>query len=153
MTIANWAWSERLNTRYEPMDETHKEFVSLCAALIENHPPSFLARLDALIEHTVIHFDQENTWMHDHDYPPAGCHHREHDAVLQLMREVRASVDAGDVELGPRLAEELPFWFEHHVDSMDNMLARFMTGVSADIAATANTGSIDTSQSCAQLSS
>lgn len=152
MTTANWAWSERLNTRYEPMDETHKEFVSLCAALLENHPPSFLARLDALIAHTVIHFDQENTWMHDHDFPPAGCHHREHDAVLQLMREVRASVDAGDVELGPRLAEELPFWFEHHVDGMDNMLARFMTGVSADVAI-ANATATGTSQSCVPRSS
>lgn len=126
MTASVWGWSDKLSTRYEPMDETHQEFVSLCAALSEDNPASFLTRLDALISHSVAHFEQENQWMRETAFPPAGCHEREHDAVLQLLREVRRSVEAGDIDLGPRLAEELPHWFEHHVDTMDNMLARFM---------------------------
>lgn len=126
MTSATWGWSDRLSLSYTPMDETHKEFVELCAALSENNPATFIQRLDQLIVHSVAHFEQENQWMAEGNFPPAGCHKQEHDSVLEIMREVRRRVEAGETDLGERLAEELPLWFEHHVDTMDNMLARFM---------------------------
>ncbi|MBC3871310.1 hemerythrin domain-containing protein [Undibacterium oligocarboniphilum] len=125
MTTA-WGWSDRLSLSYEPMDETHQEFVQLCAALAEDNPATFVQRLDALIEHSVHHFDQENIWMTETAFPPAACHKQEHDAVLEVMQEVRRRVASGEEDLAVRLAEELPHWFEHHVDTMDNMLARFM---------------------------
>lgn len=126
MSKETWAWSDRLSLSYEPMDDTHKEFVELCGALAEDNPTTFIQRLDALIAHSVVHFEQENNWMTETAFPPAGCHKQEHDAVLEVMREVRQRVLDGDTDLAPRLAEELPHWFEHHVDTMDNMLARFM---------------------------
>ena len=42
------------------------------------------------------------------------------------MTEVRRRVALGELDLAERLAEEMPLWFEHHVDTMDNMLAQFM---------------------------
>ena len=60
------------------------------------------------------------------NFPPVGCHKQEHDSVLEIMHEVRSRYLAGETDLGQKLAEELPHWFEHHVDTMDNMLARFM---------------------------
>jgi hemerythrin len=126
MTQVVWGWSEKLCSNYAPMDETHQEFVMLCAALSENKPATYLDRLDALIAHSIIHFEQENQWMEENNFPPAGCHRREHEAVLEVMTEVRRRVELGEVDLGQRLAEEIPLWFEHHVDTMDNMLAQFM---------------------------
>ena len=126
MTQAAWGWSERLSSNYLPMDETHQEFVTLCAALSENAPETYLDRLDALIFHSMVHFEQENQWMEEHNFPPAGCHRREHEAVMEVMTEVRRRVALGEADLGERLAEEMPLWFEHHVDTMDNMLAQFM---------------------------
>ena len=64
--------------------------------------------------------------MREHGFPPAACHQREHDTVLEVMSEVRRRVEMGEADLGQRLAEEMPLWFEHHVDTMDNMLAQFM---------------------------
>nr|WP_315482888.1 hemerythrin domain-containing protein [uncultured Undibacterium sp.] len=127
MSTQNWAWSDRLSLKHEVMDETHQEFVTLCAALSfsETDTP-FLERLDALIAHSIEHFEQENNWMRDFAFPPAGCHQGEHDAVLQVMQEVRRRYASGEHDLGQSLAEELPLWFEHHVDTMDNMLAQFM---------------------------
>lgn len=134
MTQTVWGWSERLCSNYAPMDETHKEFVSLCAALSEDLPSTFLARLDALIAHSIAHFEQENQWMKENGFPPAACHQREHDTVLEVMTEVRRRVELGELDLGQRLAEEMPLWFEHHVDTMDNMLAQFMLKESATTA-------------------
>ena len=131
MTQAVWRWTERLNSNYLPMDETHQEFVTLCAALSEDKPETYLDRLDALISHSIAHFEQESQWMEENNFPPAGCHRREHDAVLEVMTEVRRRVELGEADLGQRLAEEMPLWFEHHVDTMDNMLAQFMLKVTA----------------------
>jgi hemerythrin-like metal-binding protein len=125
--MQKWAWSDRLSLKHDVMDETHQEFVTLCAALSMNESSSpFLERLDALIAHSIEHFEQENNWMRDFAFPPAGCHQGEHDAVLEVMQEVRRRYEAGEHDLGQSLAEELPLWFEHHVDTMDNMLAQFM---------------------------
>lgn len=135
MSETEWGWSDRLRLHYQPMDHTHEEFVTLCAALSEKQPDTYLQRLDALIEHSIEHFEQENRWMEETDFPPVGCHRQEHDSVLEIMREVRKRVAEGDLELGDRLAEELPYWFEHHVDTMDNMLARHMAALAAAPAA------------------
>jgi len=131
MSQANWGWSERLRLNYQAMDETHEEFVKLCAALAEPDLTSFVRRLDALISHSIDHFEQENNWMRLYDFPPAQCHLQEHEAVLEIMREVRRRFTLGETDLAKTLAEELPHWFENHVDTMDNMLARFMLGIAA----------------------
>jgi hemerythrin len=127
MTTPTWGWSERLSLKHQLMDATHQEFVTLCAALAQSEEQSpFIDRLDALIEHSIEHFEQENRWMRDAGFPPAACHQGEHDAVLQVMQEVRRRFVEGERDLGERLAEELPLWFEHHVDTMDNMLAQYL---------------------------
>lgn len=132
MTQTAWGWSDRLNLSYQAMNDTHKEFVELCAALSEDNSATFVQRLDALIAHSIAHFDQENRWMEESHFPPKGCHQQEHDTVLEVMTEARRRIAEGETGLAPRLAEELPHWFEHHVDTMDNMLARFMTGNTAN---------------------
>jgi hemerythrin len=124
-----WGWSDRLALQFEPMDATHREFVDLCAALKLGTADDFVSRLDALIAHSVAHFEQENEWMRRFQFPPEGCHVQEHETVLEVMREVRKRIVAGETDLGPRLAEELPHWFEHHVDTMDTMLSRFLSSI------------------------
>lgn len=135
MSSQVWAWSPRLSLQHPEIDATHQEFVTLCAALSDKESSTpYLERLDALIEHSIAHFEQENTWMRDLAFPPAGCHQREHDTVLELMQEVRRLIENGEVDLEERLATELPLWFEHHVDTMDNMLAQFMRSHEAEVA-------------------
>lgn len=126
MTETSWGWSDKLRVRFEPMNEIHREFALLCAELAQSGPDELPARLDALIAHCVAHFEMEDQWMTEHDFAAGGCHIQEHRTVLELMREVQSRVAAGETSLGLRLAEELPHWFEQHVDTMDNMLAHFM---------------------------
>lgn len=135
MTKSSWGWSDRLSLRHAVMDETHQEFVALCAALCNADAMRFLSDLDALIAHSISHFEQENRWMEATAFPPASCHRGEHDAVLDIMQEVRRRYLDGEHDLGERLAEELPAWFEHHVDTMDNMLAQFILKNEIDVLA------------------
>lgn len=130
MTSQKWGWSDRLSLHHPEIDATHQEFVTLCAALSDAESTTpYLTRLDELITHSIAHFEQENTWMRELSFGPAGCHQREHDAVLELMQEVRRLIDNGELDLQERLAQELPLWFEHHVETMDNLLAKFMLDI------------------------
>lgn len=124
-------WSEQLEMGLERMDDTHREFVSFYNAVLEAAPEQFLTRLDAFIEHTVAHFDQENRWMEKVNFP--GCHRAEHDRVLAVMHEVRKRVELGDAFLGKRLMEELPQWFDSHVSGMDAALAFHLESIGFDV--------------------
>jgi hemerythrin-like metal-binding protein len=141
-------WSERYVLGIARMDETHREFVEFCNALSAVWPKSeqassetpamsdgvlqgFLARFDAFIEHTAAHFDQENRWMEAVNFP-APCHREEHDRVLAVAHEVRQRIENGDLFLGRRLLEELPPWFDNHVDTMDTALAFYLKKVGFD---------------------
>jgi hemerythrin-like metal-binding protein len=117
-------WSETLALEVPAMDDTHCEFVVMLNAVADAPDDALLAALDRFIEHTAAHFAQENRWMHALPFPPVHCHEGEHDNVLRLMREVRARVDAGDLEIGRALARELPEWFRLHASGMDAMLAQ-----------------------------
>ncbi|MDR2092778.1 MAG: hemerythrin domain-containing protein [Azoarcus sp.] len=128
-------WRERYELGLARMDETHREFVAFCNELCSVAPENFLARLDAFIEHTAAHFDQENRWMEAVNFP--ACHRAEHDRVLDVIREVRQRVEQGDAFLGRRLLEELPPWFDNHVDTMDAALAFYLKEIGFDTEACA----------------
>ncbi|MDR0635228.1 MAG: hemerythrin domain-containing protein [Azoarcus sp.] len=123
-------WSERYGLGIARMDETHREFIAFCNELTAAAPEDFLARLDAFIEHTAAHFEQENRWMEAVNFP--ACHHAEHDRVLDVMNDVRRRVEKGDAFLGRRLLEELPPWFDNHVDTMDAALAFHLKEIGFD---------------------
>jgi hemerythrin-like metal-binding protein len=125
-------WGDRYRLGIARMDETHREFVEFCNALAAAGPESenFLERLDAFIEHTAAHFDQENRWMEAVNFP--ACHREEHARVLDVACEVRQRVEKGDLFLGRRLLEELPPWFDNHIDTMDAALAFYLKEIGFD---------------------
>lgn len=125
------SWNDALANNLAPMDETHREFVECYNAVASAVPEDFLAAFDRLIAHTVSHFDLENGWMAAVDFP--GCHRAEHDRVLAVMHDIRKRVERGDMFLGRRLIEELPAWFENHVNGMDAALAFHLASIGFDV--------------------
>lgn len=125
------AWESRFELGVRRMDDTHREFVALVNALQDADDGAFAPCLQALIDHTVEHFDQENRWMAASSFGPP-CHTAEHHNVLELMREVQRRVAAGDLQIGRRLADELGPWFEHHASTMDTILASHMAQAGFD---------------------
>lgn len=106
------------------MDDIHREFMILLGRLDGASGNSLMPALDALFAHTVAHFEQENVWMEATGFPPMHCHRGEHERVLEVLHEVRKLAAAGDDGIVRTLVRELPLWFEHHVATMDAMLAQ-----------------------------
>jgi hemerythrin len=131
MPMPSLNWNASLENNLAPMDETHREFVECYNAAASAAPDQFLPAFDRLIAHTVAHFDLENGWMAAVDFP--GCHRAEHDRVLAVMHDIRKRVEKGEMFLGRRLIEELPAWFENHVNGMDAALAFHLASIGFDV--------------------
>jgi hemerythrin-like metal-binding protein len=116
-------WSESLTLGQPVMDETHREFVDLLNRVGAAADSELLARLDEFIAHTEAHFRQEEEWMQALRFPPLACHRAEHEGVLEITREVRARIAAGEMHYGPVFAKAIAEWFPLHAGSMDTLLA------------------------------
>jgi len=126
-------WSDALALDVPAMDDTHREFVDLLAA-VEQAPDDerLLAAWNVLVEHTVQHFDQEDRWMRNTRFTSTNCHTTQHHVVLQVMREGAARGANGQMDLIRPLARELGLWFPQHAQSMDAALALHLRSVGYD---------------------
>ncbi|GAA4339160.1 hypothetical protein GCM10023144_37070 [Pigmentiphaga soli] len=127
-TSAEFSWTDSFLLGFEPMDNTHREFVELVQAMLESDQAAFPGRLRAFIRHAERHFGEEYEWMSSTEFPATQCHHDEHQAVLASLYEVEAAIQDGtaDPTAGLRLAQELVRWFPGHADYMDAALAQWM---------------------------
>jgi hemerythrin-like metal-binding protein len=125
----DWEWQERYILGHEPMDATHREFITRVKALAESGNETALAELERLIAHTQAHFAQENRWMEESAFPPLHCHVGEHQRVLASMASVLSMAKKSSPALGRKMAVDLPAWFENHAATMDAALAQHMRHV------------------------
>lgn len=125
MSVIQWDPSLALN--HGQMDQTHQEFVDLLNRVSGAAADALQPALDELIAHTEAHFAQEQQWMEAIRFPPLHCHVREHEGVLEIAREVRNRVAAGETHLAGVLAKAVAEWFVDHAAGMDKLLALYLT--------------------------
>src|SRR2546426_7477782 len=119
-------WNDDCLLGYGPMDEVHEEFVDLVAAMQSVSDAELADVLDAFATHAKNHFDTEDAWMVETDFPARACHIHEHAAVLGSVHGVRRRLAAGDFGAARRLAAELQVWFPGHAQYLDSALAHWM---------------------------
>ena len=122
-----FSWNDRYLLGYEPMDQTHREFVDIVQAMLSAPDAELPALLDRFAVHAERHFSEELEWMRSTEFPALACHADEHEAVMKSVREVQAVVARGDASEGRSLARALADWFPGHADYMDSALAQWMS--------------------------
>jgi hemerythrin-like metal-binding protein len=125
-------WSDALALHVPCMDDTHREFVDLLAAVEAASDADLVPAWCRLVTHTEAHFGQEDRWMQATRFAAVNCHSMQHKAVLDAMREGTVRGAAGNVPWLRGLAAELAPWFVQHAQSMDAALALHMRRVAFD---------------------
>ena len=124
-----------LALQHTELDDTHEEFVGLlndfATALAGGGDP--MPAFEALLAHTEAHFAMEERWMAATGFAPENCHSKQHQMVLDTLREVRRyALELQDLEpmriIGPELAQ----WFPAHAEMMDAALVFHMQQVGYD---------------------
>ncbi|WP_426306072.1 hemerythrin domain-containing protein [Acidovorax facilis] len=130
--MAQLEWSDALALDLPLMDDTHREFVDLLAAVHRADDAQLLSTWHALVEHTDHHFAQEDAWMASTRFASGNCHSLQHRVVLQVMREGVVRAQQGDLQVLRVMASELALWFPQHAQSMDAALALHLRRVGFD---------------------
>ena len=85
------------------------------------------ALFDRFAVHAKDHFQAEDAWMEQTDFPARECHVGEHAAVLSSVLEVEQQLrDGGDCTSARRLVTHLEAWFPGHADYLDAALSHWM---------------------------
>jgi len=108
---------------HEPIDRQHDQFCALMQALAQTEDFDFGPRLLDIHTHLLRHCADEERWMCETAFPAFAAHKQEHEALLEVVSEVRRRCDAGDVEIVSNFAAALPEWFGAHANTMDAALA------------------------------
>lgn len=134
--MSTLAWTDSLALNQPRMDTTHREFVELLAAVehaLDDDPDALAGHYQALLDHTVDHFEQEERWMTSIGFAPENCHATQHQHVLDVLREVKGVIGStGDAQILRRLVSELANWFPAHAQMMDAALAETMAACGYD---------------------
>jgi hemerythrin-like metal-binding protein len=127
-------WTDALSLDLPLMDDTHREFVDLLTQLELAGDEALLPAWQALIDHTDVHFGQEDRWMAATHFASGNCHTVQHKVVLQTLREAGRVVAEGSEpkSILRRLTRELAVWFPQHAQSMDAALALHLRHVGFD---------------------
>ena len=106
--------------------------IAQLAAAIESGGDATTA-LAGLHDHLERHFRHEESLMSASDFPPAGCHQREHASVLEVVAEVRRRYAGGEQDPAARLADAVLEWLELHAGSMDAALAQWLNAAREEV--------------------
>ena len=106
------------------MDETHAQFIKLLNQLDAAPNSEFTGLFTKLVEHTRLHFEEEESRMLQCNFPAIAEHCSEHQRVLGELTQIKRQVDKGLVSFGRMYVREgLPGWFRLHAATMDSALA------------------------------
>lgn len=119
-------WSDSFVMGYQPMDHIHEEFVRIVGQLQIAPDEELSELLGAFIAHAKAHFEEENSWMVETEFPPRACHIDQHNAVLNSALEVQVLLSQGDASMCRKFAHALADWFPNHADHLDSALVHWM---------------------------
>lgn len=120
------AWSQAHLVGFAQMDDEHQTFVDGLRRLQTCSDVELAESFAHLVAVARGHFEAEDTWMRETDFPPRDCHIDEHAAVLSSLDEVARMVSQGDLDEGRRIATALADWFPGHVQHLDSALSHWM---------------------------
>lgn len=124
--LSEITWGDNWKLGYEPMDHIHEEFVDLLGQLQSGRDSELAGLMDQLIVHVKSHFDEEDKWMVETEFPPRECHIEQHQQVLASILEVRELLNQDRFDICRDLTRALVDWFPGHATHLDSALAHWM---------------------------
>jgi hemerythrin len=126
--VALVTWKDEFNVGVEIIDSDHRGLVDIVNRLHDvllGGGDGALRICDELIQHTLVHFANEEQWFEPLCYPRADLHRRMHDKLKERILAYRA-----ELERDPALAafEQFTGWLTHHIAGEDHTYGAWLNG-------------------------
>ncbi|MBF0282950.1 MAG: hemerythrin family protein [Magnetococcales bacterium] len=125
-------WNASLSCGVTDIDEDHKKLVSMInrlgGAVLSADPQEVLQEiLRELVQYVVFHFDREEEYMQEYDYPRFEQHQAQHRQLLDQAQEfVELLGSRPTQELWQQLGDTLRAWLVVHIEGEDHELGAFL---------------------------
>lgn len=122
MAIFNWL--EKYNINVDQIDVQHKKLVrllnELASAMSNGEGKTVLEDiLTQLIDYTIVHFKDEESYFDKIDYPQADKHRNEHKDLVEQVMQFKDNYDSGKAGLTIELMLFLKEWLIKHICDTD----------------------------------
>jgi len=124
-------WSEDFVIGVPEIDNQHKALVEKLNNLVDTYndnPEKIRDALDFLIDYALLHFETEESFMEQYNYPGLEEQIEEH---RKFTKTVNKFVDdflmmGATPEIAKRIEEELIEWIKHHILNVDKKIGEFI---------------------------
>ena len=119
-------WHDAYKIGHEKIDQQHQRRFELTSALAEaDGLPALRKALMQLYKHTREHFELEESFMRELNYPAANAHIAAHDQLLTRLNAVSLEVGQGQID---RVAIErlIVEWALRHIPNEDTQLTAYV---------------------------
>jgi hemerythrin-like metal-binding protein len=102
--------------------------IALIREELNKSPPNgsiIFQQLQNLLSTTAAHFKHEEDHMVINGYPGILLHRKDHDYLVNGLREFAASVVDDTVDLSPSVGESLQSWLRLHINRFDDAYQKF----------------------------
>ena len=126
-------WNDELELGVSEMDDQHKVLIDKINCLItkldeENSAP--IEEFKNLASYVVLHFDDEEKYMSEINYPGLEVHKTIHKQLLGKVSEFQVKLENGDLEKD-KLINFLKMWLRSHIMGIDMKYGTFSKEMAA----------------------
>ena len=120
-------WKDEYRVGVPAVDEEHRELIELINTLYDNmqaspREPDVMEFLGEIYARIASHFALEELLMRRNDYDEYGEHKREHESLLDEIRDIMDDYEDGKLLDDAELARRLDAWFSEHFRTKDARL-------------------------------
>ncbi|MHC4270335.1 MAG: bacteriohemerythrin [Planctomycetota bacterium] len=117
-------WNDEYSVNISLIDEQHKKLFDLInqANIVEalnNNTKDVLAILDQMTEYALEHFETEEHYMEEFDFPGYQSHRNEHIDFTNTAIDYKNRVVGGDYQIINEILEYLKQWLFNHIQVTD----------------------------------
>ena len=131
MNMALFEWDDSFITNVQKIDEQHRVLVNtineLHTAMTQGKSNEMLTEIiQGLVDYTVTHFQTEENFMQQHQYPDFPSHKKEHDEFVSEVGKFQQDFLAKKVFLSIKVFNFLIEWIDNHIRTSDQKLGKFL---------------------------
>jgi len=125
------SWSPKISVNNEEIDRQHKKLFSIIHKLASSKNSSENSGstheiLEELIRYSEYHFNSENKYMAEHNYPALEKHMNEHIDYIKKIGKFIEEFAKGAAELNIKILKYLADWWTGHVSNEDLKYAEYI---------------------------
>lgn len=129
--MALLSWSTQYSIGNDLIDTEHEELFRLVNAFHDNwqekrSQQSIAALLSQLIAYAEMHFQHEETIMHDAEYPKLAEHQKIHEAMVETIFNLRQLFEEQHSHLETNTMKFVKTWLLEHIIQNDYLFRDFL---------------------------